>query len=100
MVDTVEKKVTGGRVQYRNGAGRRTRNPNLSPEQQAVANQRRTWEEGIVANSLKRLPERVPADQFTTISGEPINRIYTPADLAGFDYEKDLSFPGQYPFTR
>ncbi len=28
------------------------------------------------------------------------NRLYTPLDLEGFDYERDLGFPGQYPFTR
>lgn len=28
------------------------------------------------------------------------NRLYTPLDVEGFDYEKDLGFPGQYPFTR
>ena len=29
-----------------------------------------------------------------------MNRLYTPADLPGFDYEHDLGFPGEYPFTR
>lgn len=28
------------------------------------------------------------------------NRLYTPLDVEGFDYEKDLGFPGEYPFTR
>ena len=28
------------------------------------------------------------------------NRLYTPLDLEGFDYERDLGLPGQYPFTR
>jgi hypothetical protein len=27
------------------------------------------------------------------------NRLYTPLDLEGFDYERDLGFPGEYPFT-
>lgn len=44
------------------------------------------------------LPERLP--EFTTTSGVPINRLYTPADLAGFDYDRDLGNPGVYPFTR
>jgi methylmalonyl-CoA mutase, N-terminal domain len=38
--------------------------------------------------------------RFETISGLPVNPLYTPADVAGFDYSKDLGFPGQYPFTR
>ncbi|WP_298704073.1 methylmalonyl-CoA mutase [uncultured Veillonella sp.] len=28
------------------------------------------------------------------------NRLYTPLDVEGFDYEKDLGFPGEYPYTR
>ncbi|MBX3004009.1 MAG: methylmalonyl-CoA mutase family protein [Anaerolineales bacterium] len=45
-----------------------------------------------------RLPER--KKQFLTTSSEPINRIYTPLDVAHIDYEKDLGMPGEYPFTR
>ena len=30
----------------------------------------------------------------------PINRLYTPADLAEFDYARDLGDPGEYPYTR
>ena len=46
------------------------------------------------------MPERGGPEAFTTISDEQVNRLYTPADLAGFDYERDLGFPGEYPFTR
>ncbi len=28
------------------------------------------------------------------------NRLYTPLDIEGFDYERDLGFPGQFPYTR
>ena len=38
--------------------------------------------------------------KFTTLSGVPIERLYTQADLAGFDYQRDLADPGHYPFTR
>ncbi len=37
---------------------------------------------------------------FTTLSGVPVERLYTPADLADFDYPRDLGDPGEYPFTR
>jgi len=30
----------------------------------------------------------------------PYERLYTPLDIEGFDYERDLGFPGEYPFTR
>ncbi len=29
-----------------------------------------------------------------------VNPLYTPADLAGWDYDRDVGYPGQYPFTR
>jgi len=37
---------------------------------------------------------------FDTISGEPIEPLYTPDDVADLDYERDLGYPGEYPFTR
>jgi len=39
--------------------------------------------------------------QFTTISGVPVRRLYTPADLPeDWNYEQYLGYPGQPPFTR
>ena len=38
--------------------------------------------------------------RFTTISDAPIEPLYTPEDLAGFDVDRDLGYPGEYPFTR
>jgi methylmalonyl-CoA mutase N-terminal domain/subunit len=37
---------------------------------------------------------------FETLSGEPVEPLYTPDDIAGLDYERDLGFPGHYPMTR
>jgi methylmalonyl-CoA mutase N-terminal domain/subunit len=37
---------------------------------------------------------------YTTVSGEPINNLYSPADTEGIDFLEDISFPGKYPFTR
>jgi len=37
---------------------------------------------------------------FTTISGRPINELYTPADIASLDYARDLGNPGDFPYTR
>src|SRR5258705_494388 len=36
----------------------------------------------------------------TTISGRPIHQLYTPADIAALDYERDLGDPGAFPYTR
>lgn len=38
--------------------------------------------------------------EFFTEDGMPIKRIYTPLDLAEFDYIRDLGFPGEYPYVR
>ena len=59
---------------------------------------RKKWDEGLVARTLSRFPER--QERFETSSGIAVDRLYTPVDLADFDYERDLGFPGQYPFTR
>ncbi len=56
------------------------------------------WEETAVQRALARFPERYP--EFSTMSGVPVKRLYTPVDLAELDYQRDLGFPGEYPFTR
>ncbi len=56
------------------------------------------WEETILQKTLNRSPER--RDTFITTSSVPVERLYTPLDIADFDYEHDLGFPGQNPFTR
>jgi methylmalonyl-CoA mutase N-terminal domain/subunit len=39
-------------------------------------------------------------DQFTTVSGVPIDRLYTPESITDFNYDRDLADPGQPPYTR
>ncbi len=58
----------------------------------------REWEEKTLAPTLRKTPDR-DAD-FTTVSSYPIRRLYTQADLAGWDAERDLGLPGQPPYTR
>jgi len=38
--------------------------------------------------------------KFPERSNIEYNRLYTPLDLEGMDYEKEIGFPGSYPFTR
>ncbi|HZM21543.1 MAG TPA: methylmalonyl-CoA mutase family protein, partial [Anaerolineales bacterium] len=56
------------------------------------------WEETSLQKALYSLPER--AEEFITTSSEPINRLYTPLDIADSDYASSLGLPGEYPFTR
>jgi methylmalonyl-CoA mutase N-terminal domain/subunit len=44
------------------------------------------------------LPERKRL--FTTISGRPVEELYTPDDIASLDYQRDLADPGEFPYTR
>jgi methylmalonyl-CoA mutase N-terminal domain/subunit len=60
--------------------------------------QERAWEVNTLRPTLEKSPER--QSEFTTISGYPIRRLYTPADLPGWDPNKDLGFPGEPPYTR
>jgi methylmalonyl-CoA mutase N-terminal domain/subunit len=41
-----------------------------------------------------------PARAFETISGRPIDELYTPERTASLDYARDLGDPGQFPYTR
>ena len=58
----------------------------------------REWEVKTLQPALQKLPDR-DAD-FTTVSSYPIRRLYTEADLADWNAERGLGFPGQPPYTR
>lgn len=58
----------------------------------------KTWEEETLHPALEKSPER--AQEFNTVSGHPVGRLYTPCDLTDFDYIRELGFSGLYPFTR
>jgi len=56
------------------------------------------WQKDTLDPTLNKMPERRKI--FTTESGVPIDRLYTPLDVADSDYERDLGIPGEYPYTR
>jgi methylmalonyl-CoA mutase N-terminal domain/subunit len=83
-----------GRDEFGNDSGR--------PAQQAASsnaaqNEKAAWVERAVALVLARHPER--KQSFQTTSEIEVERLYTPAD-APVDYDRDLGYPGEYPFTR
>ena len=51
-----------------------------------------------VARSLEKIPEQ--KSEYTTDSWIPVDRVYTPADIEGIDYLREIGFPGEYPYTR
>jgi methylmalonyl-CoA mutase N-terminal domain/subunit len=56
---------------------------------------RRAWEQGPLAEALKRQPERL--EEFVTDTGVPVERLAVPQEM---DYLEKLGFPGELPFTR
>ncbi len=56
------------------------------------------WEQKALGPTLEKSPER--QTEFTTISGYPIRRLYTSADLPDWSPERDLGYPGEPPYTR
>ena len=63
----------------------------------SIQEAKRAWEAEKVEPVLQRFPER--KQEFTTSSAIPVKRLYTPDDVEA-DYDADLGFPGEYPFTR
>jgi methylmalonyl-CoA mutase N-terminal domain/subunit len=66
-------------------------------ERKRVEEARARWERETLRPALGRAPER---PRLSTSWGAPAERLSTPADLAGWEYLRDLGFPGEYPFTR
>ena len=69
-----------------------------SKKLEQLQHQLEKWEETTLQRNHVSFPER--QDQYITASSEPINRLYTPLNVADLDYERDLGLPGEYPFTR
>jgi methylmalonyl-CoA mutase cobalamin-binding domain/chain len=62
-----------------------------------IAARRRQWEAEELQAFLARQPEGYA--EYRTASGLPVQRVYTPEDVADIPFE-EIGFPGQYPFTR
>ena len=60
---------------------------------------KREWEAETLSSTLDRFGER--RETFTTdTGGQEVRRLYTPADVSELDYDDDLGFPGEAPYTR
>jgi methylmalonyl-CoA mutase, N-terminal domain len=56
------------------------------------------WREQVLQPALHKTPERDAP--FVTTSSAPVERLYTPLDLAENDPQRDIAHPGEFPYTR
>jgi methylmalonyl-CoA mutase N-terminal domain/subunit len=63
-----------------------------------MSSSKREWKEKTLEPALKRFPER--QERFETSCWAELEQLYTAEDLEEFDYEQELGYPGEYPFTR
>ncbi|MEK7864093.1 MAG: methylmalonyl-CoA mutase family protein, partial [Chloroflexota bacterium] len=65
---------------------------------QKANTRKQQWLDDVYGPAVRKRAERRP--RFTTISGEPVEPLYTPDDLGTFDPARDLGAPGEFPYTR
>ncbi|HEX6513141.1 MAG TPA: methylmalonyl-CoA mutase family protein [Chloroflexota bacterium] len=68
------------------------------PAADEIKRRREEWRRQKLAKVLAKKPLR--REGLRTASGFEVQDVYTPADVAELDYQRDLSFPGEYPYTR
>ena len=56
------------------------------------------WLDEVYGPALKRHPER--KTRFSTLSDDAVDPLYTEDDLEGFEPDRELGFPGEFPYTR
>ncbi len=64
----------------------------------AIREARERWESETLEPTLDAYGER--RDRFATVSNLEVDRLYTPEDVADVEYDRDLGFPGEPPYTR
>jgi methylmalonyl-CoA mutase, N-terminal domain len=62
-----------------------------------IRKEREKWERKL-EEIFSVTPERL--ERFSTVSDQEIKRLYTPEDVKEHDFQRDMGFPGEYPFTR
>ena len=63
-----------------------------------IQDQEEKWKHEILVKTLERFPER--KKQFKTDSAISLERVYTAKNIGKLNYQQDLGFPGEHPFTR
>ena len=63
-----------------------------------MADDKKRWEKETYGPFVRQAPEREV--RYASLSGIPIQALYTPEDLVGWRYEEKLGYPGEFPYTR
>jgi methylmalonyl-CoA mutase, N-terminal domain len=72
--------------------------PETKESSSLIASDVDRWEQKTLEPALEKHPER--KTNFQTVSLEEVNRLYSPADIEDLDFSRDISFPGEFPYTR
>src|ERR1041385_5521798 len=72
--------------------------PDIKESSSPAELERERWEEDTLKPALEKRSERKKS--FQSVSLEEVERLYTPADTADLDFNRDISFPGEFPYTR
>ncbi len=59
-----------------------------------IREEHRKWKDRVKTDG------RLRDELFTTVSGEPIEMLYTPENIEKMDFARDIGFPGEFPYTR
>ena len=72
--------------------------PETKESSSPVEVEKERWKEQILDPALSKHPERKKS--FQTVSLAEVDRLYTPAEVEELDFNRDISFPGEFPYTR
>ena len=64
---------------------------------ETIRESRESWEGETLDPFLERGERK---ERFATVSNHEVDRLYTPEDIADIDFDEDLGFPGESPYTR
>ena len=72
--------------------------PETKESASPVEVEKERWENETLDPALAKRPERKKS--FQTVSLKEVDRLYTPVDIENVDFSRDISFPGEFPYTR
>jgi methylmalonyl-CoA mutase, N-terminal domain len=72
--------------------------PETKESSSPVEVEKERWENETLDPTLAKRPERKKS--FQTVSLKEVDRLYTPVDVEQVDFSRDISFPGEFPYTR